>query len=98
MHSSIDKKTLEHLAKLARIELDPNEEEKLLKDFASIIGNFEELKALDTSNTEPMTGGTSLRNAFREDEERENTDQGKGADAFPRPEKGFLKVPPVFGE
>ena len=94
--ASIDKKTLEHLADLARIELDPREEEKLLKDLGNIIGYFEELKSLDTSDIEPMTGGTNAKNIFRDDEERENTDQGKGVESFPNPEKGFLKIPPVF--
>ena len=105
--TSIDKKSLLHLAELARIELGAEEEEKLLDDLGNIIGYFEELKSLDTSNIEPMTGprsakgsgeasGTELNNAFRGDEEQTNTDQGKGVEAFPVAEKGFLKIPPVF--
>lgn len=98
MSSPISKHTLEYLANLARIELDPKEEEKLLKDLEKILDYFKELQALDTSAVEPMTGGTLLRNVFREDAERENTDQGEGKDAFPESHKGFLKVPPVFEE
>ena len=45
-----------------------------------------------------MTGGTDLLNVFRDDTERENTDRGAGAEAFPESEGGFLKVPPVFEE
>jgi len=44
----------------------------------------------------PMAGGTDLKNIFREDTERENTNQGAGVEAFPEKEKGYLKVPPVF--
>ncbi len=94
--SSISKKTLEHLAELSRISLDSKEEEKLLEDLRKILGHFEELKSLDTSGVEPMNGGTDLKNSFREDEERTNTNQGAGADAFPETKDGFLKVPPVF--
>ncbi len=94
--ASIDKKTLEHLAELARLELDPNEEKKFLEDIKNILDYFEELKSLDTSNVEPMNGGTDFKNVFREDEERENTNAGEGVDAFPAPKEGFLKVPPVF--
>ncbi len=97
MASPITKKTLEHLAKLARIELDPAEEEKLLKDLGEILAYFGELQKLDTANVAPMTGGTDLKNAFREDTERENTNRGSGTDAFPEAEGGFLKIPPVFG-
>jgi aspartyl-tRNA(Asn)/glutamyl-tRNA(Gln) amidotransferase subunit C len=108
MSSTITKRELEHLAKLARIELDPKEEEKLLKDLGAILDYFKELQALDTSTITPMTGGTDLRNVFREDasenlkgngEENggpENTNQGAGVEAFPESKNGFLKIPPVF--
>lgn len=94
--ASIDKTSLEHLAELARLELDPKEEEKLLNDLQKILAHFEELKSLDTSAVEPMNGGTDLKNMFREDGERENTDAGGGVEDFPESEGGFLKVPPVF--
>ena len=94
----ITKHTLDHLAKLARIELGEKEEEKLLADLQKIVEYFDELKALDTSGVEPMTGGTREKNIFREDTDRENTQQGKGIGALPESENGYLKVPPVFGE
>jgi aspartyl-tRNA(Asn)/glutamyl-tRNA(Gln) amidotransferase subunit C len=96
MPSPIDKKTLEHLAKLARIELSEHEEEKLLRDLSAILDHFEELKTVDTAQVAPMAGGTGLVNTFREDTARESTNRGKGADAFPESEDGALKIPPVF--
>lgn len=97
---TISKRELEHLAKLARIELAPEEEEKLLKDLETILGHFEELQRLDTANVPPMAGGTDLANVLREDAAdeggRENTDRGAGADAFPAAKNGYNKVPPVF--
>lgn len=96
MASPITKKELEHLAKLARIELDPKEEEKLLKDLGNILDYFKELQELDTTNVPPMTGGTSLRNIFREDDAHESTNRGAGTEAFPETQDGFLKIPPVF--
>jgi aspartyl-tRNA(Asn)/glutamyl-tRNA(Gln) amidotransferase subunit C len=96
MSSSISKRDLEHLAKLARIEIDPKEEEKLAEDLGKILDHFKELQSLDTSNVEPMTGGTDLKNIFRGDTERENTNRGAGLDAFPEKQDGYLKIPPVF--
>jgi aspartyl-tRNA(Asn)/glutamyl-tRNA(Gln) amidotransferase subunit C len=100
MSSTIGKRELEHLAKLARIELDPKEEEKLIRDLGAILKHFEELQTLDTSTVPPMTGGTDLRNVFREDGEEngggENTNRGAGVEAFPESKDGFLKIPPVF--
>ncbi len=96
MASSLNRRDLEHLAKLARIALDPKEEEKLLGDLGHILDHVKELQSLDTSNVAPMTGGTDLKNVFREDGERENTNRGAGVDAFPGKKDGYLKVPPVF--
>ncbi len=107
MSSTIGKLELEHLAKLARIEIDPREEEKLLKDLGAILEYFNELQKLDTSAVAPMTGGTDLHNVFREDGAvdangdnreggRENTNRGAGVEAFPDSNDGYLKVPPVF--
>ncbi len=104
MSPSISKKELEHLAQLARIELDPKEEEKLLHDLGAILDHFKELQTLDTADVPPMTGGTDLVNVLREDGVddlkenggHENTNRGAGVDAFPESKDGYLKVPPVF--
>ncbi len=96
MSSEIDKKTIEYLAELSRMKLNAKEEEKLIKDLGNILGYFEELKSLDASGVETMNGGTDIKNAFREDEERSGTNRGAGTEAFPENEKEFLKVPPVF--
>jgi aspartyl-tRNA(Asn)/glutamyl-tRNA(Gln) amidotransferase subunit C len=96
MSSSINKKELEHLAELSRIKLDPKEEEKLLTDLGAILDYFKELQELSTDDVPPMTGGTDLLNSFRDDTERENTNQGAGVEAFPESKDGYLKVPPVF--
>lgn len=98
MAQVISREELRRLAELTRIELDPKEEEKLLKDLGNILNYFKELQKLDTAGVAPMTGGTDLRNIFRDDTERENTNRGAGTLAFPESENGFLKVPPVFEE
>lgn len=100
--ATIDKKSLQHLAELARLELTETESKKLLKDLKDILKHFEELKTVNTDKISPMTGGTALRNVFREDEvdfnkrsESVNVD-GRIIEAFPEAEKGYLKVPKVF--
>lgn len=93
--SVIDKKSLEHLAELARIKLSGKEEEKMLTDLKKILTYFEELKEADTLHVEPLTGGTELTNIAREDAPRGNDDTGKGRAAFPEEEGRFLKIPPM---
>lgn len=96
MSSSIDKDTLAHLAKLARIEIDPAEEQKMIADLGAILDHFKELQAIPTDAVTPMTGGTDLKNIFRGDDESENTNRGAGTEAFPKSKDGFLEVPAVF--
>ena len=96
MASLITRETLDHLAKLARIELLPQEEEKLLRDLQNIFSHFTELNELDTSAVAPSTGGSRLASVFRDDEKRTGTNLRAGKEQFPESENGYLKVPPVF--
>jgi aspartyl-tRNA(Asn)/glutamyl-tRNA(Gln) amidotransferase subunit C len=105
MPTPINKKTLEYLAELGRIELGEKSEEKLLKDLQKILAYFEELREVDTENIEPMAGGTIEKNVFREDADLRGLDadlrgQSQRESAllsqFPEEENGFLKIPPVF--
>ncbi|MBI4160239.1 Asp-tRNA(Asn)/Glu-tRNA(Gln) amidotransferase subunit GatC [Candidatus Wolfebacteria bacterium] len=104
----IDKKMLEYLAELARIDITGMDEEKLAKDLEAILAYFEELKEVDTEGVEPMAGGTMEVNIVRDDEPTTN-DQSFGAaqgkqptteliEAFPEREGDFLKVPPIFSD
>ncbi len=95
--AEIEKRELQHLAHLARIELREHEEEKLLKDLEKILAHFEELKEVNTEGVSPLAGGTELKNVTRGDEERgKPVDAGRLVEAFPERERGYLKVPPVF--
>lgn len=93
----MDKEKLEHLAKLARIELPEGKEDKLLRDAENILGYFDELKDLNTDDIEPMIGGTDTVNAAREDERSEELLRG-GIEAFPISRDGYLEVPAVIKE
>ena len=95
--AEINKKSLEHLAELARLELSEKETEKFQKDLGNILNYFEELKLVNTDKVVPMTGGTSLKNIFREDGDAVPFDkQDKLINEFPESEHGRLKIPPVF--
>jgi len=94
----IDKKTLEHLAALSRIDIDPKKEEKLLGNLEKILAYFEELKAVDTDGIEPAAGGTTLTNVFREDKDSLRLPNEKALEQFPEKKNGFLKIPQVFNE
>lgn len=93
----INKKSLEHLADLARLELVEVEKEKFQKDLGNILNYFDELNGLDTAKVVPMTGGTQLKNVFREDGDAAPFGEpNKLIAAFPESEHRRLKIPPVF--
>ena len=93
----LDKKQIEHLAKLARLELTAAEEKKYLADLEKILNHFQELQELNTDNVAPLTGGTELKSVFRADEINENRlSPEEATKAFPEHSQGYLKVPPVF--
>lgn len=91
----ISEKEIHNLAKLARIELSQEEEGRLRGDLDKILAHFEELKEVDTTDIEPMAGGTLNENVFRTDD-GERIGGEKAAGNFPERTEGFLKTPPVF--
>ncbi len=96
MASPINKKGLEGLAELARLELQDREAEKLLQDLQKILDHFNELREVDTGGVEAELAVDESRKIFREDGERKGTDLGRGKESFPAEEDGFLSIPPVF--
>ena len=94
----VDKKTLEHLADLARIKITAKEEDKLLKDLKKILDYFDELQEVNTEKTEPLVGGTSLFNETRDDQINKEwrANRKELIDSFPEKDDDFLKIPPVF--
>lgn len=98
--SLINKETLKYLANLAKIKIPEKDEEKLQKNLEEILNYFEQLKKLDTSMIEPMTGGTFQKNIFRDDQadvrKEINATSEDIIEAFPEKQGNFLKVPPVF--
>ncbi len=95
--SEINQKSIKHLADLARLELTEKEEEKFLGELAKILDHFQELQSLNTENVQPMTGGTELKNVFREDGATRNSLSPDLAVAqFPEKDEHHLKIPPVF--
>lgn len=87
---------MKYVAKLTRIKLISEEESKFSSDLGKILNYFKELQEVDTKNIKPLTGGSDLKNKFREDKGHPKANIVRFIKAFPDIENGFLKVPPVF--
>jgi len=89
---------INHLLELARIELSPQEKEKIVLDLEKILDYVKQLQQVDTIGVEPMTGGTLLENVYRLDEmKKEKKDKKdelkKSASCL---ENDYFKIPPIF--
>jgi aspartyl-tRNA(Asn)/glutamyl-tRNA(Gln) amidotransferase subunit C len=63
----IDKQTVKHVAKLARLNLSDEELEKFTKQLEDVLVAFKKIDSVDTKNVEPSFQPTELKNIWRDD-------------------------------
>ncbi len=93
---------IEKLARLARLELDPGEKERLGTQLPRILAYFEKLSEVDTEGVEASPYAMALKDRFREDRPADPGDgMLRGQDLVeqnaPAKEDGYYLVPPVMG-
>ena len=93
---SIDKNTVKHISKLARISLDEKKTDELSKDLTSIIKFIEKLNELNTDKTDPLTSiiNTSLKS--RNDEIKDGKIRNQILKNSPEKNEEFFVVPKVI--
>jgi len=88
-------KDVEHVAKLARLQLSEDEKEKFTKQLGDILKYVEQMNEVDTTGVEPMAHAFDVVNVMREDEVViEQTKEELMANA-PEEENGFFRVPKI---
>ena len=89
---------VQHIAKLARIELSEKEIKKFQKDLGEVLHYFEILKEVDAQDVQPMTHSVLLENIKREDTARPKTknDGQHLIDMAPSRKNGYLKVKSIL--
>lgn len=92
----INKKNVEHVAALARIEVSEKEKESLGRELSNILGYIDKLKELDTEGVEPMRGLHSKESIFRSDEAKDSGLQKDILANAPSREGNHIKVPKVI--
>jgi aspartyl-tRNA(Asn)/glutamyl-tRNA(Gln) amidotransferase subunit C len=63
----LQRETVDHVARLARLELDEAETEKMAVELSQILDHIEAIRALDLDGVEPTSHVVDLVNALRED-------------------------------
>ena len=92
----ITNKDVEHVATLARLRFDKEEVGLFTDQLNKILGYFEKLKNVDTTNVAPSTHAVDLSNAFREDAVKKSLPSDESLKNAPDSEQSFFKVPKII--
>ena len=87
---------VQHVAKLARLEIDPQQVEKLADQLATILDYVEQLGEVDTQDVAPTSHAIALTNAFREDVVHDHLPREQALKNAPSQEEGSFVVPKVI--
>ncbi|WP_238653010.1 Asp-tRNA(Asn)/Glu-tRNA(Gln) amidotransferase subunit GatC [Paenibacillus piscarius] len=93
---SITVKDVQHVARLARLQLSPEEEATFTEQMNAILQYAEKLNELDTENVKPTTHVLQVSNVMREDVVKESLTQEDALLNAPDDEDGQFKVPAVL--
>jgi len=93
---TIDKETVKYVAHLARIELQPEELEKLSQQLHDIMGFIDKLSVLDVGLVKPTSHILPVSNVLREDEPRVCLTPDKALENAPSRNGNFFSVPKII--
>lgn len=94
----LTKEEVQHIAKLARLDLTEEELAKFQTELSSIVEYIGTLSEVDTNGVEETAQVTGLVNRLREDEAEKCDDDTRQRllDALPDKQDGYAKVKNVF--
>ena len=85
------------VSRLARLDVTPDEVQRITTQMAGMLEHFADVDALDLSDVEPMTQPYPLSNVFREDVVVTGLDREEVLANAPAAEDGRFRVPPIVG-
>jgi aspartyl-tRNA(Asn)/glutamyl-tRNA(Gln) amidotransferase subunit C len=85
------------VSRLARLDVSPDEVQRITTQMAGMLEHFADIDALDLSGVEPMTQPYPLSNVFREDVVVTGLDREEVLANAPAAEDGRFRVPPIVG-
>lgn len=92
----IQQDEVQHIAKLARLQLEPEELALYTEQLGRILGFFDELKGLDTAGVPVTAHPLPVSNALREDLERPCLTPDEALANAPQREGGYFRVPKIL--
>ena len=89
----IDDATVHHVARLARLRLAPDEEERMRAELSGILEHVERIQALELDEVPPTTHVIELQNVLRADEPRPGLSQEEALREAPEVIEDKFAVP-----
>ena len=87
---AVDPEDVEHVADLARVDLDDSEVDRFTEQFADILDYFETLEEVPEVDSD-----ADLVNVMRPDETHDGLSQEEALENAPESEEGYFKGPKV---
>ena len=84
------------IAKLAMLEISPDEKDDFLKQVNSIAEYIDKINELDTTNVEPTVHIFELKNVFREDKIQQSIDSNELKKIVPDYKDNYIVVPKII--
>ena len=96
--SRISPADVEHVARLARLELSAAEKERMRAELDGILAYIDKLRALDTRDVPPTSHAVPVTNVMRDDEERPSLPQDEMLANAPDRHRDLFRVPKIIEE
>ncbi|MHC4913898.1 MAG: Asp-tRNA(Asn)/Glu-tRNA(Gln) amidotransferase subunit GatC [Planctomycetota bacterium] len=93
---ALERKDVEHVARLARLELSEEEFALYTRQLGDILGYVEQLNEVNVEDVEPLAHGAHGANVFRNDEVKPSLDRDRALDAAPDDDGRHFRVPKVI--
>lgn len=91
----IDRKTIEHIAKLARLYITEEEAQQYGEQLKKVLNHFEKVSTIDTKGVEPLITPTDVKPYWREDKVQKDYSAEEMVANAPEKTGNLFTVPPV---
>ena len=95
---TISRKDVDHVARLARLDLTEEERDRLTTQLAKILDHAARVTSLATDGVEPTTHAIRLTNVMRDDVQQPPLTQEAALANAPDQQDGYFKVPRILEE
>ena len=92
---TIDRQTVDHVARLARLDLSEEERTRMQTELSNILEHVETIQNMELDDVEPTSHAIPLTNVMRPDEVRPSLPREDALANAPESEEGRFAVPRI---